>query len=40
MDMPDQSGSMPLIRLFLSQSDRDIVVHNKDTVKHIARKIA
>ena len=25
---------------FLSQSDRDIVVHNKDTVKHIARKIA
>ncbi|ERI95274.1 hypothetical protein HMPREF1547_01942 [Blautia sp. KLE 1732] len=39
-DMPDQSGSMPLIRLFLSQSDRDIVVHNKDTVKHIARKIA
>ena len=28
------------VRLFLSQSDRDIVVHNKDTVKHIARKIA
>ena len=32
--------AMHLIRLFLSQSDRDIVVHNKDTVKHIARKVA
>ena len=38
--MPDQSVGMHLIRLFLSQSDRYIVVHNKDTVKHIARKIA